>query len=346
MATISSQLFSRADSRRAEQEQLLKLFWNRAELKKEFDKLRAERMELDEQIHKQEAMTLRVQQRLDQLEAMLANPETAQRAITYYQLRGVWHACSEKIAGLASDLERTCHDRERREHLAAFRSTLDESITVTQREANRVKKIADSLNTEVRLLRERRSQKFGIWNFFVRRRLTTEIRAKREEKKVIALRLNELAAEIQSFAAAESPPFTGLSIEARRLINLRVIACAQELCLIFIDDDLANLAREAAARDLADVRYGSRRDCRALGGVAENARQALEADSALLKRVQQRARYLGKFCEYRNEADTVPMAGSLGGICRLDGEGRKTGIAASVNVLVDEYWEIFSVLLV
>ena len=323
----------------------MKLFWNRAELKKEFDKLRDERRELDEQVRKQEALTLRVQQRLDQLETLLSNPDTAQRAITYYQLRGVWQACHERIAALAADLERTCRDREMREHTAAFRSGLQASLVTEQREANRISQLTDSLAEDIRLLRQQRSRKAGIWNFFARRRLTTEICAKRDERKIIAERLLEINADIELRSAAEAPPFEGVSVEAKRLINLRIVACAQELCLMLSGDDLANLAREASARDLADVRYGSRRDARELSRTVEAAREALEADSALLKRVQVRARYLSKVSEYRNDADTVPMAGSLASIARLDEQGRATGVAANVNVLVDEYWEIFSVLL-
>lgn len=345
MATISTQLFSRGDEQSSEQEQLLKLFWNRAELKKEFDKLRGECLQLDEKARKQEAVTLRVQQRLDQLEALLANPATAARVNTYYQLRGVWRACQQRIVTLAEDLERTCRDREMREHVAAFRSRINESLAGEEREVARFEALADSLAADIRKLRDERSRRFGFWNFLTRKRLTTDIRSRRDERGIVTHRLQELQADMQVRAAEEPPAFAGLTAEARRLINLRIIAYAQELYLLFAKDDLANLAREAAAREVTDVRYGSHRDCRELSRRIEEANQLLEGDSALLKRVQGRARYLGTVCEYRNDADTVPVADSLGGIARLDGEGRKTGVAAGVNVLVDEYWEIFGVLL-
>ncbi|MBT8422228.1 MAG: hypothetical protein HKN56_01070 [Gammaproteobacteria bacterium] len=345
MATISSQLFGRADEQSAEQEQLLKLFWNRAELKKEFDKLRADSMRLDEQVRKQQSVTLRLQQRFDQLEALLANPATAVRVNTYYQLRGVWRASQQRIVTLAEDLERTCRDREMREHVAAFRSRVNKSLSGVHREVARVSQLAETLAVQIRELREERTRRFGFWNFLTRKRLTAELRGRREELHIVTQRKQELEADIEARSAEEPPEFDGLSAEARRLINLRVIAYAQELYLLFARDDLANLAREAAAREVTDVRYGSHRDCRALSRTIEEANQALEGDSALLKRVQQRARYLGTVCNYRNDADTVPVAESLGGIVRLDGEGRKTGVAAPVNVLVDEYWEIFSVLL-
>ena len=344
MSTIASQLFHRAGQGSDEQEQLLKLFWNRAELKKEFDKLRADAAGLGEQLAKQEALTLRVQQRLDELEAHLANPDTAQRAIAYYQLRAIWNSCNQRIASLAKDLERTCRDREYREHVATFRSAVNASLAGLQREVAGIEAHDQSLAEEIKKLRERRSRKFGIWNYFLRRRLTTEIRGLRLEKKLVGARLRDLQDEIRSRLEQEAPPFAGVSVEARRLINLRIIAYAQELCLHFSTDDLANLARESAARRLAEVRYGNRRDCRTLSHAAEAAAQALESDSACLDRVRLRARYLQRHCEYRGETDTVPTAASLGGIVKLDDQGRKTGQSSSVNVLVDEYWEIFSVL--
>ncbi len=344
MATISSHLFQRTDRDRDEQEQLLKLFWNRAELKKEFDKLRADAAQLSEQLSRQEARTLRVQQRFDELEAHLANPETAHRAVAYYQLRAIWNGCHQRIASLAKDLERTCRDREYREHVATFRSSVNASLVGLQQEAAAIEAREQELAEEVKVLRDRRTRKFGAWNYFSRRRLTAEIHGLRLERKLVSSRLRELHDEIRRRIEQDPPPFAGVSVEARRLINLRIVAYAQELCLHFASDDLANLAREAAARRLAEVRYGNRRDCRTLSHTAEVAAQALESDSACLDRVRLRARYLQSHCEYRSDTDTVPSAASLGGIVMLDKQGRKTGQSSSVNVLVDEYWEIFSVL--
>ena len=344
MSTIASQLFYRANRGADEHEQLLKLFWNRAELKKEFDKLRAESADLGEQLAKQESHTLRVKQRLDELEAHLANPDTAYRAIAYFQLRAIWNGCHQRIASLAKGLERTCRDREYREHVATFRSSVNASLAGLKREVAGIETHDLNLAEELKNMRDRRSRTTGLWNYFSRRRLTSEIRGLRLEKKLVGARLRELQEEIHARLDQDAPPFAGVSVEAKRLINLRIIAYAQELCLHFSTDDLANLAREAAARRLAEVRYGNRRDCRTLSHTAETAEQALESDSACLDRVRLRARYLQGQCEYRGETDTVPTAGSLGGIVMLDDQGRQSGQSSSVNVLVDEYWEIFSVL--
>jgi hypothetical protein len=67
MATLAPLLFAKAADSKDEQEQLLRLFWNRAELKKELERFRHESFVLVEQVRQQEAKTLRVQQRLEQL---------------------------------------------------------------------------------------------------------------------------------------------------------------------------------------------------------------------------------------------------------------------------------------
>ena len=72
MATIASPLLQRR--KEPDEEQLLKLFWNRAELKKELGKLRLEKEKLVDQLRQQESVNLRSEQRLEQLENLLADP--------------------------------------------------------------------------------------------------------------------------------------------------------------------------------------------------------------------------------------------------------------------------------
>ena len=91
MATIASPLLQRR--KEPDDEQLLKLFWNRAELKKELGILRREKEKLMDQVRQQESVNLRAQQRLEQLEAQLADPQQAVNAVVYYQLKGVWQQC-------------------------------------------------------------------------------------------------------------------------------------------------------------------------------------------------------------------------------------------------------------
>lgn len=342
MTTSGSPLPKR--DRSVDQEQLLQLFWNRAELKKEFDKLRAESRNLSDQVRKQEALTLRVQQRLEQLETQLGSPETAARAVTYYHLRAVWHRCHGVLLSCSKDLVRVHREREQREHIAAFHRELNESLTAVQREANKVGRAAEVLSAEIRQLRDQRSACRGLWKLFARRRLTAAINGYREQRRDTTFQLGKLAAELTARAAEPPPPFPGLSVAARRSVNLVLVAMAQELYLLFLPDRIAPLAREAQARAPADVSYGDRRDCRFLRRHVAERVQVLEADATLRTRAQARARRLRDQIEYRGERDTVPVAGMLDVIERFRGDGERSG-KVDVNVLSEEYWDLFSVLL-
>lgn len=344
MATLSSRLLNRESGREGDQQQLLQLFWNRAELKKEFDKIRAQSRDLGEQVKKQEALTLRVQQRLEQLEAQLGSPDTAARAVTYYHLRAVWDRCHGELESYARDLVRVHREREQREHIAGFRSNLAESLLVIQRESKEVSRSAEVLAAEIRRLREQRARRRGFWNWLERRRLSAAINLCREQRRAVTMRLGELAAELNARAAEPPPPLPGLSVAARRYINLVLIACAQELYLRFEVNHIAAQSREAAARTLADVNYGDRRDRRLLRRQIEEGLQALDADGGLRARSQTRARFLRNQLQYRSENDTVPSADSLGEIELLQSDGRSAGKKA-VNILTEEYWELFSVML-
>lgn len=344
MSTLTTQLFGRVEDNSEDEEQLLKLFWNRAELKKELDTLRRESFQLTEKLTQQEAVTLRVQARLDQLEVQLADPEGAIKAVAYYHLQGVWNICRGKLQTLASELSRAQHDHQYRQHVAAFRQALNDSLSGIQRTLSEVSASGDALSAEIRMLREQRTSARGIWNFFKRRRLTAAIEEQRRERRSITMRLGELTEEIQARSSQEAPEFEGLDTDSRRAINMQLIAYAQELYLHFLSENAASLAREAAIRGLNDLNLGSRRDCRMLYAHIEKRLAALAADDGIELRVKQRFMYLQTEQHYRRDTDTVPIASTLGYIPTLAGDGaRKERIA--VNVLGDEYWDIFAVLL-
>jgi len=97
-----------------DEERLLQLFWNRAELKKELNRLQVEHHALLEEIKKQESAVIRADERLEQLQKYLGDPEIAMHALAYYQLRALWHMCAEKLARFAQQLFKQQQERERR----------------------------------------------------------------------------------------------------------------------------------------------------------------------------------------------------------------------------------------
>ena len=151
--------------------------------------------------------------------------------------------------------------------------------------------------------------------------------------------------EARDAYSGQSPPaFPGISAAGLRSINLAVIALAQELYLHFSEDDFSNLAREASIRQVGDAQYGNPRDCRELSRKIDLRVKALEESADMAARVQTRAKYLKDHIEYRRDTDAVPVAGDLAQMPRSLANGSPAG-EVNVNILAEEFWDIFTVLL-
>ena len=78
--TSLTAIFGRSDDKPQEDsEKLLQLYWNRAELKKEFADLRSEKFRLQELVKEQEGATARVEQKLNHLEQLLLDKDRRSR---------------------------------------------------------------------------------------------------------------------------------------------------------------------------------------------------------------------------------------------------------------------------
>jgi hypothetical protein len=344
MATLAPYLPVGGDEDGNEQEQLLKLFWNRAELKKELNQLREESRSLHESFKQQETETLRIQQRLVQLEAALGDPERAMTAVAYYRLRAVWDYCHARLESLCKELARAQHDKAQRAYTAGFKRKIDSALVGVESELQAITAQAEELTVKIVALTEQRIGRKGLWNIFRRRKLSNEIDQREQERNALRARIGELMERLQVGKAVQAPEFCGLDVATRRIINLTVIAFAQELYLHFSDRKLAGQLKDASVQKLTDAAYGSPRDCLALCKYADDRARLLQADNKLRERVQFRAEQLREVVGYRQDGDTVPDAMTLGLIPLFKTNGRQRG-ELELNVLGEEYWDIFATLL-
>jgi len=118
-----------------EQERLLKLFWNRAELKKELQALDDQLHNLRNKLKQQENANTHLQQQLEQLEVLLGNPERGRDALVHFGLKSLWRACREQLEQFATDIKRQKQDRQRKQQLAEFQQ--DRAERPRQRRSNR-----------------------------------------------------------------------------------------------------------------------------------------------------------------------------------------------------------------
>jgi hypothetical protein len=97
-------IFGNSGEKAQDSEKLLHLYWNRAELKKQFAGMRKEQYRLKDKIKQQEGASARLQQKLDHLEALLIDPEWAGNAVVFYQLRGLALHCQRKLSKFSEQL--------------------------------------------------------------------------------------------------------------------------------------------------------------------------------------------------------------------------------------------------
>jgi len=106
---------------------------------------------------------------------------------------------------------------------------------------------------------------------------------------------------------SEQPPeFPGLSVDARRAINIAAIAYAEVLCRRLADTPLLSLAKEATGRREPVDAYGGRPECEALIALIARARVIIESKTNVTQDVKARSDILRPLARYRNNLDTAP----------------------------------------
>jgi hypothetical protein len=108
---------------------------------------------------------------------------------------------------------------------------------------------------------------------------------------------------------------------------------------------LAARAKEAVARRVHEMNFGAREECE---GYMQRVQQALStvagqklATGALKAKLER----LRASCEYRNNADTVPTADSLAPTAADFDANKAAKPAATWNVLAEDYWDLYTLLL-
>ncbi len=282
---------------------------------------------------------MRVEEQFAALEQYLGRAEEGYKCLAYFQLKGLWRAAAKRLELFATELTRQQKDRERRQQLADFDRAKRARIADVDRELVEARVLADQLQAEQKLGTQRMNELGGFWNYFRRRKLaeTLEMRALRlEAAQTVVTDLSDARHEVDSQAP---PPFEGLGLEGRRAVNLAIIACAESLCDRLAAGGLADLARQTTLRRVYESDYGSREDCLALMERAARAVADLEKRPDDLADIKARTDRLRRTVAYRGAADAIPTQDSV----------RPADAAARAhptpNVLLEEYFEVYSVLL-
>jgi hypothetical protein len=337
------------NSASAEEERLMQLFQNRAGLKKAYADLQDELHLLRDRLKQQEGATIRVQEQIEALGDLLADPNTGFAALVFYQLRSLWKTCHQQLAGFAAELTRQQETRETAKHneeceqeRASRRAEADARLRSAAAEADEKRERLNQAEAEHRRLT-------AFWHYFKRRRLHRHLEALRNEVVSAEAVVGHLHAECQAVDAEVLPPFPGISLGARRGINLAIIAYAELVCEQVDVFGLTARTKEAMARRVHEMSFGTRTDCESYMQRVQKAIAAVSGQKQINSQVKTRLEKLRLSCEYRNSADTVPTADSLANAQSLAAKPAKPGAAGAApspwNVLAEDYWDLYTLLL-
>jgi len=334
------------------EQQLMRLYWNRAELKKELSDLQEERQVLLTKLDTQQTTVRRATEQVDELAAYLGRPDVGTQALLYFQLRSLWLGYGRKLAQFVTDLRGQQEERERRRHQSECERNRAAQVAELEERLLNAQSIADSLQARINLLAKKLSVLKWIWHYWRRRELRAEIAQARTQWEVAATNVTDLSDERAAIAGAAPEEFPGLSIEGRRIVNTAAIAYAEWLILNLPHRNLAQLARHAISVQIFDATLGSAQECArhmeltraALAQLSELGKNLLTLKEPI-ERVRSRA-------VYRSVQDTVPLAESLAQIKlgtspenKLERADAIDDQSTNVNVLVDDYWSIAQVLI-
>ena len=332
-------------------EELLKLYWNRADVKRELKALRRERFELLDKLKEQEGAIQRAQEQLEGLERLLTNPLAAANAMVYFQLRHLWRVGAQRLEQFGRELET---QREKRE-----RTVLQEAETakrqrrleaVVEKLAGLTEKKSAAAEEQARL-----EQQLAAMNAFMRlfrsSPLKRQLAGVASGRQMLEEKLVELQALTEKIQGEPLPEPEGLSIESRRLINTAIIALAQHLAIHFSEHDLASLAKTSTERAVADMKFGDRRDCDRMVERIREKIEELKQQKTFADQVKRRTDLLLAEVQYRNETDSVPSVENLqliprtfGGEADAEMTRRTTDAPLRLNVVADDYWDLLSVM--
>ena len=333
-----------------EDHRVLTLFRNRAELKKAHLGLQEESFRLKDLIKQQEGATQRAQDLLSGLEQRLGAPETAYAALVFYQLRRMWQSGRELITQFVADLARQQEERERRAHVAQFNRRQFKRRDSATGQLRAAQALHTQAAAQVAALEAERGALRRFWHYFKRRGVQHRLAGAEAAQASAAAAVAHAQAGLDELSRQTMPEFSGLSLEARRAINLAAIAYAEVLCrrLAELKAPLVALAREATARREAGDDYGSPRECVLLMGQISRAQRLLSARSGLSAEITAGCERLQRCARYRGAADCAPTSESLAPEAAdpLVATAAAAADPARVpNVLVEDTWDLFRVLL-
>ena len=334
-------------------EELLKLYWNRADVKREVKALRRERFELLDKLKEQEGAIQRAQEQLEGLERLLTNPLAAANAMVYFQLRHLWRVGAQRLEQFGRELQTQREKRERAQ-------LQDAEMAKRQRRLDAVKEKTGGACGEAphggrgagpprAKAREHEQHPAPVPRG---RPQTTDRRARRAAGKCSRKSSRSCVRSPKRFRASRCRSRKGCRSTAGASSTPPSSRSRSTSCVHFSEHDLASLAKTSTERAVADMKFGDRRDCDRMVERIREKIEELKQQKTFADQVKRRTDLLLAEVKYRNDTDSVPSVESLQMISRTPGgpvnelemARRASDAPLRLNVVADDYWDLLAVM--
>jgi hypothetical protein len=326
---------------------VVELFRSRAELRKQHDELGQEVQRLRDRLKQQEGATARVQEMIEGLERRFESADTGLSTLVFYHLRALWGDGREIIGLLVKDLAAKQEERERKAfalegNRRQFQLRKDSEQQLRQAETSVV-----GTRQQLSALDARIAKLDKWWHRWQRPKVLAQRPALQAALEAAGAELQAARSRCEGIEKAGAGEFPGISVEARRAINLAAISCAEVLCLRLARTNLVAAARAAMSKREATEYYGDLAACVSIMSDIVKARNLLKQRGGLTQEVAQRSERLRSTAAYLGDFETVPIPES----CSVS-EGDviahgSQGVTSSrlPNVVAEDTWDLFKVML-
>jgi len=326
---------------------VVELFRSRAELRKQHDELSGEMQRLRDRLKQQEAATGRVQEMFESLEKRLESADTGLSTLVFYHLRSLWSDGREIIGLLVQDLAAKQEERERKAWALEGNRKQFQQRQAAEQQLRQAESLMVTARQQLVAFDARLAKLDKWWHRWQRPKLLAQRPAFQTTVDAAESGLNGARERCEKIENAGAGDFPGISVEAKRAINLAAIACAEVLCLRLSRTPLMVSARTAMSKRESLEYYGDLATCVSIMSDIVKARNLLKQRGGITQEVAQRVERLRSTATYLGEFETVPIPESCG-VSEGDvlAHGSQGVTAARLpNVLAEDTWDLFKVLL-
>jgi chromosome segregation ATPase len=335
-------IFGNIAGKEQDREKLMDLYWNRAELKKEFAGMRKEQLRLQDRIKQQEGRSARIQQKLEHLEGLLVDPKWAHNVVVHYQLRGLSDRCHRKLAKFAEQLKQQREKKQHKSILHEWHASLASEIEQVQQQLLDKRESNHQLEDRLQAERRRLTSMSAFARFFRGKSVTATLDQLAEQVELAQIDEQLLGEKIVEIRNRKPPDAQGLDIPTKRSINLMIIAFTQQMYVHFAKCELADLIKEAGEKSVGAINYGTESECQHLLKRMHSCVDTIERGQDSAGILQQRAKLLGGRVKYPSAEDAVPASASAATLFKIDDSGVVR--ESELDLLGANYWGVNKVL--